>query len=147
MSDQATLAAGTIVRFSTNLSTPSYTVIPGVSSVGAVGLQSEAKEKTVLADTNKKYGAGIQDAPDKSVKGQYFGSDADQKSFLDACKAKTPMLIQVEYPDVPNGGTTGTVAEFEFQPLGFELDDVTAEDWMMFTVNGKQNSQTWTDPT
>lgn len=146
MSDQATLAAGTIVRFSTNLQTPSYTVIPGVSSVGAVGLQSEAKEKTVLADTNKKYGAGIQDAPDKSVKGQYFGSDTDQKSFLDACKAKTPMLIQVEYPDVPSAGTTGTIAEFEFQPLGFELDDVTAEDWMMFTVNGKQNSQTWTDP-
>lgn len=147
MSSEATLAAGTKVSYSTDMETPSWTVANGIMSVGALGLQSEAKEKTTLADTNKKYGAGMQDAPDKSIKGQYFGSDADQKAFIDACKAQTEMMIQVEFPDTPDATGTGTIAEFVFKPLGFELDEVTAEDWLMFTVNGKQNSDVaWTDP-
>lgn len=147
MSLEATLAAGTIVEFSTNITTPAFTAAPGVLSVGAMGLTSEAKEKTTLADTQKVYGAALQDAPDKNIKGQYFGSDADQKTFLDACKAKTEMLIRVTFPDIPSGGTTGTIGEFLFKPLGFELDELDAEEWMMFSVPGKQNTDvTWTDP-
>lgn len=149
MSLEATLAAGTIVSFSTNLETPAFTVIPGIITVGATGLTSESKEKTTLADTLKKYGAGMQDAPDKTLKGQLFSSDADQKAFLDACKAKSEMLIQIEYPDklTPSSGT-GTVGQYLLKPLGFEVDDVAGEEWMMFTVPGKQNSAvTWVSPT
>lgn len=149
MSLEATLAAGTIVSFSTNLTTPAFTAIPGIITVGATGITSESKEKTTLADTLKKYGAGMQDAPDKTLKGQLFSSDTDQKIFLDACKAKTEMLIQIEYPDklTPVSGS-GTIGQYILKPLGFEVDDVAGEEWMMFTVPGKQNSDvTWTDPT
>lgn len=147
MSLEVVLMAGTIVRFSTNIETPAYTVIPKITSIGAVGLQSEKKDRTTLEDAdNKKYGASLQDAPDKTVKGQYLSSNTDQKAFLDACKARTPMLIQVEYPDKPNATGTGSIVDFEFQPLGFELDDGTAEDWLMFTVNGVQNTVAYTDP-
>lgn len=146
MSDKAELAAGTLVSFSTVLDTPVYTVIPGIKNVGALGLMSEPKEKTVLADTNKKYGAGMQDAPDKSLKGQYYGSDTSQKAFLAACEAKTPMLIKVEFPDKPNPTGTGTIITFEMQPLGWEMDEPTGEEWLMFTVNAKQNSHDYTAP-
>lgn len=147
MNEDAVLAAGTIVEFSLDLTTPVYTIVDGIDSVGAVGLMSEAKEKTTLADADqKKYGASLQDAPDKTMKGKYYSGSVEQSAFVDACKARTPMLVKVTYPDKPNLTGTGTVATFDFQPLGFELDDVTGEDWMMFTVNGKQNSITWTDP-
>ena len=146
MSDEAKLIAGTIVSFSTNIETPSYTEIPKITSVGSIGLQSEAKEATTLSDTQKVYYAGIQDAPDKTVKGQYLASNSDQAAFITACKNRTQMLMKIEFPDVEDGGTTGTIATFLFQPLGFELDEGTAEDWMMFTINGKQNSQTWANP-
>lgn len=149
MSLEAILAAGTIVSYSTNLVTPAWIVIPGVISVGAIGSSSEAKQKTTLADNRQVYGAGLTDSPDKSIKGQHFGSDAVQKTFLSVCKAKTEMLIQVEFPDKPDplAAGTGTIAEYLFKPLGFEIDDPSVEEWMMFTVNGKQNTDpVWTDP-
>ena len=146
MSQEATLAAGTIVSYSLALDTPVWVVLEGTLSVGSVGFMAEAKERTTLADTNKKYGAGLQDAPDKTVKGQYYGSNTDQTAFLKAAEATQTILMQVQYPDKPNETGTGTIAEFEVATLGYELDDVTGEDWMMFTVNGKQNSITWTDP-
>lgn len=147
MNEDAVLAAGTLVEYSLDLTTPVYTLLDGIDSVGAVGLMSEAKEKTTLADADqKKYGASLQDAPDKTMKGKYYSGNTGQAAFIAACKTNTPMLIQVTYPDKPNLTGTGTVAVFELQPLGFELDDVTGEDWMMFTVNGKQNSIAWTDP-
>ena len=147
MSNEATLAAGTLVKYSLDLDTPAYTQIPKILSIGALGLMAEAKESTTLSSTQKEYSHGLQDAPDKTIKGQFLGSDADQKAFIAACRAKTPMMIQVTYPDKPDATGTGTVADFLFKPLGFEMDDVTAEDFMMFTVNGKQNSAvSWTDP-
>ena len=148
MSLDAVLAAGTITEYSLNTEIPSWDVAPGITNIGALGLTSEAKEKTKLSDTQKVYGAGLQDAPDKTLKGQYYGSDPLQVAFLEACKNKTPMLIKATFPDKPTPSGTGTVGEFLFQPLGFELDDPTVEEWLMFTVPGKQNSLvTWTNPT
>tara|TARA_R110002049_G_scaffold81910_3_gene208307 strand:+ start:2793 stop:3245 length:453 start_codon:yes stop_codon:yes gene_type:complete len=145
MADEATLAAGTIVKFDTELVAPTFAkFIKGVISVGSVGEMAESKERTVLADTSKKYGAGMKDAPDKTIKGQHYALNADQKAFLTAAKNNETVMVQVEYP-APVGADTGTIAKMEFKLLGFELDDVTGEDWMMFTVNAKQNSIEWTD--
>lgn len=145
MADEATLAAGTLVKFDTDLVTPTFAkFIKGVISLGAVGDMAEAKERTVLADTSKKYGAGMKDAPDKSIKGQLYALDADQQAFLQAAKDNVTIMVKVEYP-APVGASTGVIAEMEFKLLGYELDDVTGEDWMMFTVNAKQNSIVWTD--
>ena len=147
MSNESKLAAGTIVSFSTDLDTPAFTVIPKITNIGGIGLMSESKENTTLADTNKTYGSGMQDAPDKSIKGQYIGSDADQKAFRDAAKANDSMIIRVQFPDKPDASGTGTTAEFTIKTLGFEMDEPTGEEWLMFTVNAKQNTDvTWTDP-
>ncbi len=147
------LAAGTLFRFSTNLVTPAYSVVPGVLDFGAIGNVAEAKENTTLADTEKKFGVGMVEAPDQTVKGQFLSLIADdpsgfQDDFLDACKAQTPMLIEIEYPDKSTPVTgTGTIAAFSYQPLGMQLDPAKGEDWMMFTCPGKQSNVTWTKPT
>jgi hypothetical protein len=149
MSLEAILAAGTIVSYSLDLETPTYTPIPGVISVGALGITSEAKAKTTLADRQVKYGSGLRDAPDKSVKGQLFSSSTEQKAFITACKAEKEMLIKVEFPDKPDpdAAGTGTVGTFLFKSLGYEIDDPSGEEFMMFTVPGKQNSIVdFTDP-
>lgn len=146
MSLEATLAAGTIVSYSLDINTPSWVVLKGVLSVGAVGYIAEAKPKTTLADTEEKNGAGMKKAPDKSIKGQYFGSNADQAAFLDACDKTQTILLKVQYPDKPDPTGTGSIREMELATLGYELDDVTGEDWMMFTAQAKQNSLTPTPP-
>lgn len=149
MSLEVTLGAGTVARFSTDLEVPVFTEIPGLVSFGAVGFTAEAKDSTVLKDRIKKNRPGMLEGPDKNFKGQFYSSDTAQKAFLDACKLRRQMIIQIEYPDKPDPLATGTgsIAEFLYQPLGFEIDETPAEEWLMFTVNGKQNSEpAWTDP-
>jgi len=147
------LAAGTIFRFSTNILIPSYSAVPGVLDFGAIGNVAEAKENTTLSDVEKTFGVGMVETPDQTVKGQFLSLTVDdpdgfQDDFLDACKARVPMLVQIEYPDklTPSTGT-GTIAGFGYQPMGMQLDPVKGEDWMMFTCPGKQSNVSWTKPT
>lgn len=141
MATEAFLAAGTVVSFSTDLVTPSYTAIPKITSVGAIGDTVEAKDKTALEDTRRVYGTALKDSPDQSIVGQFLSTDTDQKAFVDACKANTPIMLKIVWPD-------GTEASFEFLPLSFQLDEVTAEDWQTFTVTGRRNTDVvWVDAT
>jgi hypothetical protein len=129
----------------------SYTVIPRVTAIGAIGSQSEKKEKTVLSDDRKRYGNGLKDAEDKELKGQYvpFNDtgetyEADytaQQTFFGHVKNEQEMMIKIEWPD-------GETDEFLFQPLGFYKDEPNQEEWKMWTVPGTQNSDvTTTAPT
>lgn len=111
-----------------------FVIVNGITSIGAIGFSSEAKERTTLADTTKKYGAGLKDAPDKAIKMQYYSGDTVQAAFVTKCKALEEFDVQVTFTNL---GETHT---FKFQSLGFEIDEGTGEDWTMATINGKQNS-------
>lgn len=142
MSQDVILVAGT--RFEQQLSDGTWQRVPRMTSIGAIGEQSEAKEKTTLEDRIKKYGSGLRDAPDKNVKGQYvpYQETGDQyydeytlqQSFITRCRNEEEFNVRVVWPD---GETNG----FLLKALGFEYDDATQEDWKMFTINGKQNSR------
>ena len=146
MATIATLMAGSIVSYSLDVDTPAWVVLNGVISVGAVGKIAESKDKTTLADVEGKTGAGLPQAPDRDIKGQFMGSDTDQKAFLDAVSALSNVLVKVDYADKPDATGTGSIREMELSTLGYELDDVTGEEWMMFTAKTKQQSLTKTDP-
>ncbi len=147
MSDQAQLAAGTIAKFSTALDVPVYDkIMKGLLSLGAIGEIAEAKERTVLADTTKKYGAGMKDAPDKTLKLQRYDLDLDQNALLTAADNNDTIMVEITFP-LPKGAATPAKAVMEFKLLGYELDDVTGEDWRMVTISAKQNSIEWTDAT
>lgn len=141
-----TLIAGTVVEMEkvSELGVSTWHEVPRLTEIGAVGEQSESKEKTTLSDRIKKYDSGMRDAPDKNLKGQYVpeqpvgGQYADertkQQDFITRCRNEEEFNIRVKWPD-------GDVNGFLFKSLGFEFDQGSQEDWKMFTVNGKQNSR------
>lgn len=146
---EAFLIAGTKVSFEFDpVGNPDvYTHVPGITSVGGTGETATSKDKTALEDTTKKYGRGIFDTPDKTIKGQYLSTDAALTQLRTAAKAGNSIKMKIEWPDGANGTTDGTKAVVTVQLLGFMLDEGTAEDWQMYTINGKQSGVTaWTDP-
>ena len=139
------LIAGTVVEMQvTTGMTTSWQEVPRLTEIGAVGEQSEPKEKTTLSDRIKKYDSGMRDAPDKNLKGQYvplqqsgdqyFNEYTLQQAFIKRCRDEEEFNIRVKWPD-------GEVNGFLFKSLGFEWDAGNQEEWKMFTVNGKQNSR------
>lgn len=141
------LMAGTIVEHETVVeSVSSWAAIPKIKSIGAIGEQSEPKEKTTLSDTIKKYDSGLRDASDKNIKGQYIPKQEDgdkyygeyllQQAFITRVRNEEEFNVRVRWP-----GNGGEVNGFLFKSLGFEWDEGTQEDWKNFTSNGKQNSR------
>ena len=139
------LIAGTIVEMEViSGGVSSWQEVPRLTEIGAIGEQSEPKEKTTLSDKIKKYDSGMRDAPDKNLKGQYVPVQASgdpyfteytlQQAFIKRCRDEEEFNIRIKWPD-------GEVNGFLFKALGFEWDAGNQEEWKMFTVNGKQNSR------
>jgi len=148
MSEDVTLAAGTIVEHYDNVS-GLWKRVPRVTSTGDTGSLAEAKEKTTLEDRIKRYGSGLRDGGDKNFKGQripvqavdseHYADYILQQEWITRCKNEDEMQMRIVFSDTER-------ASFTFKSFGYMADDVTAEDWRMFTVNGKQNSfVTWDD--
>jgi hypothetical protein len=141
MLEDVTLAAGTIVEHFD--SDGVWKRVPRITSTGDTGSLAEAKEKTTTEDRIKRYGSGLRDGGDKNFKGQIIPPQAEgsehyldralQQIFLDRCKNEEEMPMRITFPDSERG-------TFTFKSLGYLADDVTAEDWRMFSANGKQNS-------
>lgn len=136
------LVAGTIVEH--QLTNGDWQRVPRLTAIGAIGEQSEPKEKTTLEHTIRKYDSGLRDAPDKNLTGQYipvqevgdtyYDDYILQQAFLDRLKCEEEFNTRVTFPD-------GDVYGWLHKALGFQIDEATQEDWKMFTSNGKQNSR------
>lgn len=140
---EAQLAAGTTVGFELDPSgsPDTFTIIDGFTSLGAIGETGEAKDQTTLSDTTKRYGKGIKDTPEQSLKHYYYPDDADQLALIQKAVAQEPIKMQVTWP-------SGIVAVVTIQLLGWQKDDNSAEDWEMGTISGRQSGAVdWTYPT
>lgn len=143
MSEDVVLVAGTLVE--QQLPNGSWSRIPSVASTGATGEKAEPKEKTTVGDKIKKYGTGMQEAPEKTFKlqvipaqevgGIYEADRSLQQAFISRAKAKEAMQMRITWPDLER-------ATMAVQTLGYEVDDAGAEDWKMATITAKQNSET-----
>lgn len=148
MSEDVILNAGTTVEH--QIADGSWKRIPKVTVLGAVGEQSEAKEKTTLEDRIKKYGSGLRDAPDKNMQGnyiptqqmgdEYYDDYLLQQEFFTRARNEEEFNVRVNWSD-------GEVTGFLFKALGFSFNDGNQEEWKMWTVNGKQNSRVIYDVT
>lgn len=135
---EAILAAGTIVAF--ELTAGKFTVVNGIRSFGALGETGEAKDQTTLADTTKRYGRGLKDTAEQTIKSYHYPLNTDQETFIDKAVAQELTKMKVIYPS----GRQGTV---DLQLLGFQMDENTAEDWETFTVQSRQSGATeWIKP-
>lgn len=140
--DNVILVAGTVVE--QQLPDNSWVRIPRLVKLGAVGEQSTPKEKTCIEEDTKTYGSGMRDAPDKNLQGQYVPPQTDdgdylldrelQQKFIERARAEESMNVRVTYPDRER-------CQFLLKTLGYQVSDVTQEDWKLFDVNGKQNSR------
>lgn len=127
-------------QFDPNGAPEDYTVVDGITAIGATGTVGASKDKTVLASTVKEYGAAMSDTPDKDIKFQYYATDANQRLLVLAARAKEQINMKTVWDD-------GTEAIVNLALLGFEADEGTAEDWRMATVKAKQSGAViWTDP-
>ena len=143
MIEDVVLVAGTLVE--QQLSNGNWSRVPSVSSTGATGEKAEAKEKTTVGDNIKKYGTGMQEAPEKTFKLQiipvqdagskYTNDYVLQQLYIARAKAKESMAMRITWPDLER-------ATMAVQTLGYEVDDAGAEDWKMATITAKQNSVT-----
>lgn len=148
MKEDVILNAGTTVEH--QLTDGSWKLIPNVTVLGAVGEQSDPKEKTTLSDTIKKYGSGLRDAPDKNMQGNYIPMQESgdeyydefllQQEFIKRCRNQEEFNVRVNWSD-------GEVTGFLFKSLGFQFNEGGQEDWKMWTINGKQNSRVIYDVT
>lgn len=142
MSEDVILNAGTTVEH--QLANGTWKRAPRITVLGAVGEQSEPKEKTTLEDRIKKYGSGLRDAPDKNMQGnyipvqeladEYYAEYVLQQAFINRCRNQEEFNVRVNWSD-------GEVTGFLFKALGFQFNDGNQEAWKMWTVNGKQNSR------
>lgn len=142
MSEDVILNAGTTVEH--QVTDGSWKRIPSLTVLGAVGEQSDPKEKTTLEDRIKKYGSGLRDAPDKNMQGNYIPMQESgdehyddfvlQQEFINRCRNQEEFNVRVNWSD-------GEVTGFLFKSLGFQFNEGGQEDWKMWTVNGKQNSR------
>lgn len=142
MSEDVILNAGTTVEH--QLANGTWQRAPRITVLGAVGEQSEPKEKTTLEDRIKKYGSGLRDAPDKNMQGnyipvqeladEYYAEYVLQQAFINRCRNQEEFNVRVNWSD-------GEVTGFLFKALGFQFNDGNQEAWKMWTVNGKQNSR------
>ena len=142
MSEDVILNAGTTVEH--QLTDGTWKRVPKLTTLGAVGEQSDPKEKTTLEDKIKKYGSGLRDAADKNIQGNYIPTQQSgdehyddwllQQEFITRCRNQEEFNMRVNWSD-------GEVTGFLFKALGFEYNDGNQEEWKMFTVNGKQNSR------
>lgn len=123
----------------------SWLPIPNATSFGGVGEMADKKEKTNLSDRIKKYGSGMQDAPDRSISGQYIPPQEDdspylqeyldQQVFIKRCRNKEEFMVRINWTD-------GEINSYLFAALGFMIDDENQEEWKKWTVNGAQNTRT-----
>lgn len=114
-----------------------YTYVEGLELLPATNNAAEQKSKTTVGDTRKVYGTGLKDSADIEISGIYLKDDVNQAAFIAACEATTELDVVIELPNV---GTKGEKREFKFQPLGVNDTEVNGEEWVKFTIPGKQNS-------
>lgn len=142
MSENVILNAGTTAEH--QIADGSWKRVPSITTLGAVGEQSDPKEKTTLEDRLKKYGSGLRDAADKNMQGNYipYQESGDeyyddyllQQDFIKRCQNQEEFNFRINWSD-------GQVTGFLFKALGFQINEGNQEDWKMWTVNGKQNSR------
>lgn len=118
--------------------------IPNCTDIGSLGEDAEKKEKTHLGDEVKRYGSGMQDAPDKAIKGQvipfqdtdsrYYQDYLNQQRFITRARNREEFMVRVTWRD-------GETNSFLFKALGYQVESPNQAEWKTFTVNGVQNTR------
>ena len=101
----ATLIAGMLVGYSTATADPdsnSGTWSPwnGITEIGDIGNSGAFVEQTTLADTTKRYMAGMKDTAEMEVTYYKYAGDTNQAALKTAAEAGSNIWVKVQWKKV-----------------------------------------------
>lgn len=140
--NMAKLAAGTKCFASYDYGV-SWEKVPGFTAIGEIGEMADTQETTTLEDTDRTYIAALGTPANKQLVGNLDATSAAQSKFIEAAKAKQPVMFRVELPTVPK-----TIGVNSLALLGFQINGPVAENVIQFTVGAQASGKTiWTTNT
>lgn len=131
----ATLGAGTMFKVSYDCG-QTFTLIPGMTAIGATGNMGEATETTSIDEKARTYIGSLETPPNKTFTGNYRPENAAQKRFYEAARKKEVIHLRIEFPTNPI-----SVCEQHVALLGFQVNEPQAEQAITFSVGGQASGQ------
>lgn len=131
----ATLGAGSIFEVSYD-NGATFTRVPGMTAIGAVGGQSDPLETTAIDDVARTYISGLESPDQKTMVGNLRPEVPAQKTFMEAGRNRESAVIRVTFPTSPL-----TVCQFAVALLGFSINEPAPDAALQFTVNGQQSGR------
>ena len=140
----ATLIAGMLVGYSTATADPdsnSGTWSPwnGITEIGDIGNSGAFVEQTTLADTTKRYMAGMKDTAEMEVTYYKYAGDTNQAALKTAAEAGSNIWVKVQWKN-------GDTAKFQAAISGYALVGGSNEDGVKAKISMRINGDvTFTD--
>lgn len=117
----ASIIAGLLVAYSTASDDPdtsspagTWTGWNGITEIGDIGNQGSFIEQTTLADTSKRYMAGMKDTSEMEVTYFKYAGDAGQAGIKTAAEAGSVIWVKVQWPN-------GDTAKFQAALSGYAI--------------------------
>ena len=133
----ATLIAGMLVGYSTATADPdskSGTWSPwnGITEIGDIGNSGAFVEQTTLADTTKRYMAGMKDTAEMEVTYYKYAGDTNQAALKTAAEAGSNIWVKVQWKN-------GDTAKFQAAISGYALVGGSNEDGVKAKISMRIN--------
>ena len=124
----ASIIAGMLVGFSTastdpDTSTPAgtWSAWNGISEIGDIGNSGSFIEQTTIADTTKRYMAGMKDTSEMEITYYKYAGDTAQASLKTAAESGSTIWVKVQWKN-------GDVAKFQAAISGYAITGGSAEE-------------------
>lgn len=115
-----------------------WITIPGVSIYSGIGGSTEDVDQTCIAETSKRYLAGMFDGNEITITLHHYTGDTVQQTLINAANSGSVIDLFMEWPD----GTTGQVPVTLKQAVPQDPDMSGTIKW---DITGKMNDKpTWT---
>ena len=124
------IGSGTTIDYSTDAGT-TWIALPEAHSIDAFGTEGSFVDATTLADTTKKYVAGIKDTPEINLVVNHDAASTAVSGILAAANAGETVKMKVTFPD-------GQTATFDMALSGYTTQ-VEGENLIRHTIKGKQS--------
>ncbi len=126
-----TLGAGTIFQVSYDCG-DNFSIVPGMTAIGAIGGQAETVETTAIDETARTYIGALETPAAKNFTGNYRPENEEQVRFYQAGRNKETVKVRVTFPTKPR-----TISQQDVKLLGFQINEPSPEGVLSFTVNGQ----------
>lgn len=116
-----------------------YTVLPGVTTIGAPTVTVNDIDQTCIAEDSKRTIAGVSEGGDVTIVFHKYTGDATQKDFFDLAQSQETVKICYEYQDE-------STCEFELQLKTSQFSgDPSMDETLKLEVTGNvQGKPTYT---